>query len=169
MQLTADQATLVAQFRAQVQARVQKSPLVTSVAPADREDGSTLATRFQVAPRIWLEAVIRPRLPQLRAGILTDDRWTNEDLEDKIEESGDTMEEFVELGFQEAGLEWPKPVVEHYRDQGVYFCFATAIPLQTLDELRKPELLDKFCRMLEGYAMSFDPAIRKANLPGDTG
>lgn len=154
---------LIQAFRERVRERFAADPRIAAVTELDRPDGSTLCTRFQVAPHLWLDATLRPFVPQLRAGIVTDDRWTNEDLEDKIEESGDTMQEFVEMGFEEAGLEWPKPVVEHYRDQGVYFCFATALPLADLDELQQEGLLDKFVRMLDGYARAFDPAIRKAN------
>ena len=41
---------------------------------ADREDGSALATRFRVADHLWLEVCLRPHIPQLRAGIVTDDQ-----------------------------------------------------------------------------------------------
>lgn len=163
------QKALIGEFRALVRERFASDARVMGVADVDREDGSTLSTRFQVAPRIWLEAAVRPNIPQLRAGILTDDRWTNEDLEDKIEESGDTMTEFVELGFEEAGLEWPAPTVEHYRDQGVYFCFATALELKSLEDLARPETLDRFARMIEGYGRAFGPAIAKASAAGKSG
>ena len=154
---------LVDEFRARVRGRFGGDARVVAVQELDREDGSTLSTRFQVAPHLWLEAAVRPFVPQLRAGILTDDRWANEELEEKIEESGDTMQEFVEMGFEEAGLEWLQPTVEHYRDQGVYFCFATALDLKALEELGSEAVFDKFCRMIEGYAHAFWAAIRKAN------
>lgn len=163
MALSGHDKTLIADFRARVRGRFSGDARVTAVQELDRDDWSTLSTRFQVAPRLWLEAALRPNLPQLRAGILTDDRWTNEELEEKIEESGDTMPEFVEMGFEEAGLEWVQPTVEHYRDQGVYFCFATALEIKSLEELRSEAVFDKFCRMIEGYARAFGAAIRKAN------
>lgn len=163
MALSEQEKKLIDEFRARVRGRFAADARVTAVQELDRDDSSTLSTRFQVAPRLWLEAAIRPFLPQLRAGILTDDRWANEELEEKIEESGDTMPEFVEMGFEEAGLEWLQPTVEHYRDQGVYFCFATALELRSLDELRSEAVFDKFCRMIDGYARAFGAAIRKAN------
>lgn len=128
----------------------------------DRPDGAALASRFPVADRMWLELTIRPFVPQLRAGIVTDDRWKNEELEEKIEESGDTMPEFIEMGFEEAGLDWREPPVEHYRDQGKYFCFSTGIEPGSLSELASPAIVDKITRMFEGYWHAFRPAIERA-------
>lgn len=128
----------------------------------DRADRSVLASRFPVAPRLWIELTIRPSIPQVRAGIVTDDRWKNEDLEDTIEESGDTMSEFVEMGFEEAGLEWREPPVEHYRDQGKYFCFSTGFELDSLARLADDAVLDKARRMAEGYWHAFRRAIEKS-------
>lgn len=162
MPLGADDVTLVEQFRNSQEQRFAADGRFGPVSREDRPDGSTLASRFPVAPNLWLELVLRPTLPQVRAGIVTDDRWKNEDLEDKIEESGDTMQEFVELGFEEAGLDWKNPPVEHYRDQGKYFCFATALEIRALDELNNPAVADKISRMLEGYYQAFRPAIEKA-------
>lgn len=161
MPLSARDQQLVRDFRERFESRYRGDKRFRGVSRLDRDDGSTLATHFEVAPRLWLELTIRPGIPQLRTGILTDDRWKNEDLEDKIEETGDTMNEFVELGFQEAGLEWLNPPVEHYRDQGKYFCFATAIELPSLAALEEPAVLDKACRMFEGYFEAFREAIEK--------
>jgi hypothetical protein len=162
MPLSPQDRQLVNRFREGVESSLAGDPRFTSVSRDDREDESTLASRFAVAPSLWVEVVVRPFIPQVRAGIVTDDRWKNEDLEDKIEESGDTMSEFVELGFDEAGLEWPEPPVEHYRDQGRYFCFSTGLELERLAELADPAVLDKVRRMLEGYYTAFKPAIEKA-------
>jgi hypothetical protein len=121
----------------------------------DRQDGSTLATRWEVAPNLWYELTLRPLIPQARAGVLTDDRWKSEELEQKIEDSGDTMSEFVEAGFDAVELEWPDPVVEHYRDQGRYFYFATALELESPDALGEPATRDKILKMLRGYIYAF--------------
>ncbi len=132
-----------------------------AVEDADREDGSSLATRFKLADHLWLEMCLRPHIPQLRAGIVTDDRWISEDLEQVIEDSGDTMSEFVELGFEEAGLEWPEPPVEHYREAGRDFYFSTGFELDSLDALDDPQVFEKICRMFDGYYEAFKPAIEK--------
>jgi hypothetical protein len=160
MPFDAEQRELIRRFRERFEAR--HLPRFGQATRDDRADDSTLASRFAVGERLWLEMCVRPLIPQLRAGIVTDDRWRNEDLEDKIEESGDTMSEFVELGFEEAGLEWRNPPVEHYRDQGKYFCFATAFELKALSDLSQDAVLDKVSRMFEGYYEAFRPAIEKA-------
>lgn len=162
MSLRPEQAALVEEFRSAFERRYADDPRFRSRVRRDREDGSTLSTHFQVADSLYLEVAIRPGIPQLRAGILTDDRWKNEDLEDAIEESGDTMSEFVELGFDEAGLDWPNPPVEHYRDQGRYFCFSTAFELAGLEQLRDPATAQKLAAMFEGYYAAFRRAIEKA-------
>lgn len=128
----------------------------------DRADRSSLATRFELAPRLWLEVCVRPGVPQVRVGVVTDDRWLSEDLETVIEDSGDTMSEFVELGFEEAGLTWPAPIVEHFRDADKFYHFATSLDLHSLAELSDPTVFDKVLRMAKGYCEAFKVGIRKA-------
>ena len=125
----------------------------------DREDESTLADRWAVGEAVWVEAAIRPMLPQVRVGLVTDDRWKSEELEQKIEESGDTMEEFVGFGFEEAGLDWEEPPVEHYRAGTKHFYFATPVDLESLDELGDAEFRAKVVRMIEGYRRAFGEAL----------
>ncbi len=162
MKLAEKDRELIETFRRGFEKRYESDERFRRILRDDRADGSSLASRFEVADHLWLELVVRPFIPQLRAGIVTDDRWKNEDLEDKIEESGDTMSEFVELGFEEAGLEWLDPPVEHYREAGKFFCFSTAIELPGLSALRDEKTLDRISRMLEGYWHAFRPAIEKA-------
>lgn len=126
-----------------------------AVSRQDRGDHSTLATRWAADKRVWYECTVRPFLPQARAGMMTDDRWRNEGFERMIEDSGDTMPEFVGLGFESAGLVEPEPVVEHYRDQGKYFYFATPLALDSIDQLAGEAVFDKIRRMLKGYHLAF--------------
>lgn len=127
----------------------------------DKPDGSTLATRWQSAenPHVWFELAVRPLIPQVRVGILTDDRWKSEDFEEKIEESGDTMSEFVEMGFEEAGLEWLDPPVEHYREDMKYFYFATAFEPARIEELGSEAVRTKARQMFDGYYHAFGPFL----------
>ncbi len=162
MPLSATDRRLIDEFRSRVEQRFAADARFAAAARDDRPDESTLASRFRIGEKFWLELAVRPFIPQVRAGILTDDRWSNEDLEDAVESSGDTMAEFVELGMEEAGLTWPEPIVEHYRDQGKYFYFATALPLESLGALHEPATLDKALRMLEGYYQAFRVPLEKA-------
>jgi hypothetical protein len=166
MPLPARDRELIQSFRADFEAHLKGDPRFAAPTHHDRADESTLATRFAVGEGLWLELALRPLLPQVRVGILTDDRWKSEDLEQAIEDSGDEMGEFVELGFEEAGLTWKEPPVEHYRDQGKYFYFATPLELTTLEQLADPAIADKIRRMFEGYYQAFKPAIRKLAAAG---
>jgi len=125
----------------------------------DREDDSTLASRFRAGGSCSLEVAVRPLVPQIRVGLLTDDRWKSEEIEQGIQDSGDTMEEFVGLGFAEAGLDWNEPPVEHYREGGKYFYFATPMEVDELPDLDRDELRNKVLRMLEGYLVAFGPFV----------
>lgn len=157
--LTSAQQDQIQSFRAAVEDSLSGDPRFSGAARHDRPDGSTLATRWQSAANshVWFEIAVRPLIPQVRVGILTDDRWKSEDLETKIEESGDTMSEFVELGFDEAGLEWKEPIVEHYREDMKYFYFATALALPKLDELSSR--VSQARKMLDGYHYAFGPFL----------
>lgn len=153
--------TRVERFRQRIAKALAASPGFGAEERADRADGSVLASRFPVAAQVWIEACVRPAIPQLRAGIVTDSRWISEDLEQAIEDSGDTMPEFVELGFEEAGLDWRSPTVEHYRDQGTHFYFSTGFELASLSELDQEQTFDKLKRMCLGYYEAFRPALEK--------
>lgn len=156
-------AELIQQFRDQVTARIASAGWSGDPIPHDRPDGSTLATRFPVAENLWIECALRPNIPQIRAGIVTTDRWVSEELEEAIESTGDTMSEFIELGFDEVDLDWSAPIVEHFRDSGTDFYFATSFEPERLSALGEPATVDKAARMLLGYYEAFKEAIEKMN------
>ncbi len=162
MQLSAADDQRLQKFRDAFEARFAGDARFRRVLRQDREDRSTLLSHFEVADQLWMELMIRPFVPQLRAGVVTTDRWRNEDLEERIEESGDTMEEFVEMGFEEAGLEWIEPPVQHRREDGTRFCFATALDLSSPAELETPAVFDKIVRMFEGYYHAFRRSLERA-------
>jgi len=152
----------VAQFRDWIESRLAGDPRFAGVQRRDRPDGALLATRWTAAanPQLWFEAAVRPQIPQIRIGLLTDDRWKSEDLEEKIEESGDSMSEFVEMGFEEAGLTWLEPPVEHFREEQKYFYFATSLNLQRIEEMGEEAVRDKALRMLNGYWEAFGKFLK---------
>lgn len=149
-------------FRLTVEDALRGDSRFTESHRHDRPDGSTLATRWQSAenPRVWFEIAVRPLIPQVRVGVLTDDRWKSEDFEEKIEESGDTMSEFVEMGFDEAGLNWPDPTVEHYREDTKYFYFATAFEPARIEDLASEVVRTKALKMLDGYHHAFGQFLK---------
>lgn len=163
MALSQTELDVVASFRGRFEEHYAGDARFGEVSRVDREDGSQCSTRFQVADDVWLDLTVRPGIPQLRAGIVTDDRWKNEELEDAIEETGDSMSEFVELGFDEAGLDWAEPPVEHYREDGKYFIFATAFEAESVAALGDDAVFDRIRRIFDGYYEAFRGAIARLN------
>lgn len=162
MAITTAMHDLVEGFHAHLETSLKGDGRFKGSSRHDREDGSTLAIRWpsSVNEHVWFEIAVRPLIPQVRVGVLTDDRWKSEDFEEKIEESGDTMSEFVEMGFHEAGLEWLEPTVEHYREEMKYFYFATAFEISDLKELADSAVRTKAKQMLEGYYLAFGPFLK---------
>ncbi len=117
----------------------------------DRRDHWTMATRWPIDRRWWLELAVRPTVPQIRVAVVTDDPMRSRDAEAMISESSLTSREFIGLAFKNAGLIWPEPPVEHYRESADRFCFATPLDLVSLDELAGEAIRDKVLKMLDGY------------------
>ncbi len=155
MALSDTQRKLILDFRTWVETHAAAGLGAGAPERQDREDDSTLATRWAGGEQLWYELTVRPFLPQVRVGVLTDDRWKSEEFEQKIEDSGDTMSEFLEVGFETAGLTWASPPVEHYREHGKYFYFATPLELGSLDDLAGDAVRLKAVQMLEGYRHAF--------------
>ncbi len=158
MSLTETNLRVVDEFRDWIDRAIQSDGRFAEPVRDDRPDRSTLATRYptRANPRVMIEIAVRPYLPQLRVGIVTDDRWKSEDFEEKIQESGDSMSEFVGLALEECGVDWTEPPVEHYRDQMKYFYFATPVELESLEELGREAMRDKARRMVSGYYFAFE-------------
>ena len=68
----------------------------------DREDESILATRFEAGPDCWLEVTVQTSTPQIRVGFVTKDPGKSEEIRQAIQESGETVERLVALGFADA-------------------------------------------------------------------
>lgn len=159
MALNDEQRAIIETFRAYIEDSVTADDRYGAKSRLDRPDESILASRFEAAPKCWFEVAIRPMIPQVRVGFLTNDRWISEGAEEAIEGSGDTMNEFVESGFDDAGLDWANPPVEHFRESGEFFYFATPLSLDELAELNGDTVRNKVLRMLEGYLIAFGPAL----------
>jgi hypothetical protein len=163
MSLTEDDLAIIEAFRNYVEDSVGMDERYGEKGRCDPDqnkvDHATLATRFEAAPGCWFEFAVRPNIPQIRVGFVTNDRWKSEEIEQAIQDSGDTMGEFVGIGMTEAGLDWDEPPVEHYREAAEFFYFATPLPIEELRDLEMEEVRNKVLRMLEGYLIAFGPAL----------
>ena len=124
----------------------------------DKPDGSQIATRFHAGGSCWFELAVTPAKPEVRVGFVTDDLVTNDGMMELIADAGQTMSEFVGVGFQDAGLDWPDPPVNH-AEQGGSYSFTTPLEIEDLSDLDSDEIRDRVTRMIEGYLISFGPAL----------
>jgi len=155
MTLTDTQARLCAEFREWLYAKLADDDRFGVDDDDDHQDGSTLTTRWSISDELCIQVSLRPLIPQVRVGVVTDDRWKSEEIEQAVQDSGDTMEEFLELGFEDAGLDWDEPPVEHYRDKGKWFSFITPLELDRLEMLADDATRNKVLKMIDGYCRSY--------------
>jgi hypothetical protein len=146
---------LVHAFREQIERQLADEPGFGPVSRHDIPDRPRLITRWLADKRVWYELAVRPTLPQVRVGMLTDARWRRQDFERMVADSGDTLRELIEAAFAAAGITWHEPPVEHYREHERLFYFATPVDLESLDDLAAEALPDRICRMLKGYHLAF--------------
>src|SRR3972149_5331080 len=155
MPLTEQDRDRIESFRTFIADSLATDDRYGPASPNDREDHSTLATRFSARPSCWFEVAVRPFIPQVRVGFLTDDRWKSEELEQAIQDSGDTMQEFIGVALEDAGQEWPDPPVEHYREGGTSFCLRHGSPKEILGYLDSEKIHYDDFTMGEGYLIAF--------------
>jgi hypothetical protein len=149
----------IAAFRKYVEDSVANDDRYGAATRCDADDGTVLATRFDAGSSCWFEVVIHVPTAQVRVGFLTTDSQVDEELAEAIRESVGSLAAFVGEGFQEAGLEWESPIVNHETGDGLGFSYTTPIDLDELLELDRDEIRDKVVRMLEGYLVAFGPAV----------
>jgi len=123
------------------------------------EHADSRAVRLYTDVHLWLEVNVLPGLSKLRIGLATDDRPTNEDAEQVIEDSRESLDEFLELGLADAGYEDEEGhSMEHFHDSGVFY-FATHLDMVSIDSLVDDELREKAKRLVEGYAAAFEELL----------
>jgi hypothetical protein len=155
MAITEKQTKHIVEFRTWVELQLAADDRFGELERFDREDGSTLTVRWPVGEILQLEVTLRPLIPQVRVGIVTEDRWKSEEIEQAIEDSGDSMSEYLEIALAEAGLDWQGPPVEHYRDQGRWFSFITPIELAHIEDLADERVRSKVMQLVNGYVNSY--------------
>ncbi|UCD28241.1 MAG: hypothetical protein JSV03_14305 [Planctomycetota bacterium] len=155
MYLDDGQCRMVSDFRSWLESAVSDLLQGADFNRYDRGDDSILITRWPAEAHFWYEVSIRPFLPQVRIGIMTDDRFRSEDFERLITDSGDTMQEFVEEAFGSVGLYWSAPPVEHYCEDGLRYYFSTPMDLKCVDQLSDKSCRDKAFKVFRGYDRAF--------------
>jgi len=159
MPLSDEDRVMVEAFRDFVEGAVAADDRYGAVTRHDAKDETILASRFDAGESWWLEVALRPFVPEIRVGILTDDRSWCEEVVQVIQESGETPSSFVAAGFREAGLDWIEPQLDQFDQDGATYHFATPLPLDELGDVDWNDFRGKTVRMLEAYLIAFGPAI----------
>ena len=160
MPLTEDDRDLVEAFRMFVEDTIANDDRYGPLTRSDREDESILVSWFEAGPGCWLEVAVHPTVPRVCIGFLTDDRSTSEGIKEAIQESDQSLRDFVVAGLREAGLDWTDPPVEHNDNNGDGpFHFTTPVDIEEIPDLERDENRSRVLRLLEGYLIAFGEAI----------
>lgn len=158
MPVTAEDRERIESFRAYIEDSLATDDRYGPSVRHDEAERQRFATRWTVAPSCWFEVAISAKPPGVRASFLTDDAERNAAVESAIAESGQPTDEYTGNAFQDAGLDWPSPAIDHSPLDNL-FAYSLAIPLEELRDLEDDEIRDRVLRVLEGYMIAFSPAL----------
>jgi hypothetical protein len=113
--------------------------------------GAGAGIRLEAAAGSHYEVAVRPAERSVRVGFLTTDRAVNEAIEQGILDSGDTLDDLMEVELDDLG-EAPAPM-EHFFERPT-FCYTTALPLAAPEELGSSELRRRVAHLIDAcYAL----------------
>jgi hypothetical protein len=120
-----------------------------------RGGGVDAGVRLEAGASSYYEIAVRLAQQELRAGFLTADRALNETIEQGILDSGDSLDELMEVELDELG---ELPVAMQHFFERPAFCYTTALPLAAPEALDAPELrrrvghvIDACCALFQNY------------------
>jgi hypothetical protein len=114
--------------------------------------------RLEVGEGSYYEILVRLAKPDIRVGFLTTDRSLNESIEQGILDSGDSLDELMEVELDDLG---EAPVVmEHFFERPA-FCYVTSLPLTTPDVLGRVELRRRIERVLDACCALFQEYLEE--------
>ena len=154
-------------FRTFIEDSVSSDDRYGTASRHDRPDRSLLATRFHAGGPCWFELAIRPAVPDVRVGFVTDDPVTNDGVLELISDAGQSLSEYVQAGLREAGLDEPEMMVVHHQNEGNTYSFTTSFKLDELADLDSDDVRDKTLQVLEGFLIAFGPALLVETDPGE--
>jgi hypothetical protein len=118
-------------------------------------NGIDAGVRLEAGEGSYYEIAVRLAKGDIRVGFLTSDRALNESIEQGILDSGDSLDELMEVELDDLG-EPPMPM-EHFFERPT-FCYTTALPLQEQEALEAPQLrrrlehtIDACCALFQDY------------------
>lgn len=162
MSLSDEQRKIIDEFLNWVAATArQKVPLVGTTRKVEGQGdfSECLVMRLYTDTRTWLEVNFLVSEPKLRIGLATDSRTRNEEGEQLIEDSKDTLDEFLELGLADAGYEDDVYKMEHFHESGIFY-FATHLDSENIEAFAEEDgIRQKAMQLVEGYALAFEEML----------
>ena len=120
--------------------------------PEAKEEPSGLERCLMIGPRTWVQIAASREKGGLTVALATRDRTVSQAVEGNSLNLGDSFEELLEDGLEEAGEE-DTYAVDHYHDRGVFY-FESRIPLKgSWSNLKSPEVRDKARKLALGYRL----------------
>lgn len=154
--MTDTERVLVNEFLGRVKGCFEADERFLSV--SDRDPGAS--EKEPLGPEIWMEfwektwmrVNLHPDKIALQVSLATRNRNVSEDVEGNALHLGDTFEELLEDGLEDAGEEDVYGVY-HYHENGVFY-FESDFPLvDGWNALKSDEVLDKVCKLISGYPL----------------
>lgn len=121
-------------------------------------EGETVRIRFVCHPQTHFFVSVFEDDGFLRVGLATEDESLNQEIEDAINESGDSLTEFVEIAM-DAEDELEHEVANFHSDM---YYFASDIPYNREQELATSTLRDAIIYYLDGIVTAFNDFIEKS-------
>ena len=111
--------------------------------------------RLEAGEGSHYEILVRLSRQEVRVGFLTTDRALNESIEQGILDSGDSLDELMEVELDDLG---EAPVTMEHNFERPAFCYVTSLPLPRPEALDSPpmrqrieHLIDACCALFQGY------------------
>src|SRR5438105_7005230 len=114
--------------------------------------GVDAGVRLEAGEGSYYEIAARLAQRDVRVGFLTSDRALNEAIEQGILDSGDSLDELMEVELDDLG-EPPAPM-EHFFERPA-FCYTTSVPLTGPEALDAPELRRRVGHLIDACGTLF--------------
>lgn len=114
--------------------------------------------RLEASEGSHYEILVRPARQEVRVGFLTTDRALNEAIEQSILDSGDSLDEQMEVELDELE-EAPVPMAHFFERPA--FCYVSSLPLPQPDALATPELRRRVAHLIDACHALFQPHLEK--------
>jgi hypothetical protein len=123
-----------------------------------RVTGADAGVRLEAAAGSHYEVVARLPERVVRVGFLTTDRAVNEAIEQGILDSGDELDDLMEVELDDLGEE-PAPM-DHFFERPA-FCYTTTLPLAAPDVLASPELRRRISHLVDACHALFQEYLEE--------